>query len=141
MQLDHSVFNQRSRTMKNFDLYLIYTQYIHTYILHIWIYKGCIWNTYGCTCIPKHEPPSTHVHPWWIHVNVWQNQYSIVKKKEKCIWNLYLKTSYDVYIHTPAEAGVLYDNLSSHFFWESRKLKKDSGESGEVVTQSGTSES
>ena len=21
----------------------------------------------------------TCVHPWWIHVNVWQNQYSIVK--------------------------------------------------------------
>ena len=21
----------------------------------------------------------THVHPWWSHVNVWQNQYSIVK--------------------------------------------------------------
>ena len=21
----------------------------------------------------------THVHRWWIHVNVWQNQYSIVK--------------------------------------------------------------
>ena len=21
----------------------------------------------------------THVHPWWIHVNVWQNQYNIVK--------------------------------------------------------------
>ena len=21
----------------------------------------------------------SHVHPWWIHVNVWQNQYSIVK--------------------------------------------------------------
>ena len=21
----------------------------------------------------------THVHPWWIHVNLWQNQYSIVK--------------------------------------------------------------
>ena len=20
-----------------------------------------------------------HVHPWWIHANVWQNQYSIVK--------------------------------------------------------------
>ena len=20
-----------------------------------------------------------HVHPWWIHVNVWQNQYSIVE--------------------------------------------------------------
>ena len=23
----------------------------------------------------------THVHPWRIHVNVWQNQYSIVKGK------------------------------------------------------------
>ena len=21
----------------------------------------------------------THVHPWWIHVNVWQNQNSVVK--------------------------------------------------------------
>ena len=21
----------------------------------------------------------THVHPWWIHADVWQNQYSIVK--------------------------------------------------------------
>ena len=21
----------------------------------------------------------THVHPWWIHVNVWQNYYNIVK--------------------------------------------------------------
>ena len=21
----------------------------------------------------------SHVYPWWIHVNVWQNQYSIVK--------------------------------------------------------------
>ena len=25
----------------------------------------------------------THVHPWWIHVVVWQNQYSIVKLKKK----------------------------------------------------------
>ena len=21
----------------------------------------------------------THVHPWWIQVNVWQNQYNVVK--------------------------------------------------------------
>ena len=27
----------------------------------------------GSSCL------GTHVHPWWIHVNVWQNQYSIVK--------------------------------------------------------------
>ena len=25
----------------------------------------------------------TRVHPWWIHVDVWQNQYSIVKQKKK----------------------------------------------------------
>ena len=25
----------------------------------------------------------THVHLWWIHVNVWQNQYDIVKLKGK----------------------------------------------------------
>ena len=24
----------------------------------------------------------THVHPWWIHINVWQNQYSIVKQNK-----------------------------------------------------------
>ena len=24
----------------------------------------------------------THVYPWWIHVNVWQNQYSLVKQNE-----------------------------------------------------------
>ena len=24
----------------------------------------------------------SHVHPWWIHVNVWQNQYSIVKQNK-----------------------------------------------------------
>ena len=27
----------------------------------------------GVSCL------GTHIHPWWIHVNVWQNQYSIVK--------------------------------------------------------------
>ena len=24
----------------------------------------------------------THVHSWWIHVNVWQSQYSIVKQNK-----------------------------------------------------------
>ena len=37
----------------------------------------------------------SHVHPWWIHVNVWQNRYSIVKQnkvkikknfKKFCTW-------------------------------------------------------
>ena len=31
------------------------------------------WEVGGGSCL------GTHVHPWWIHVNVWQNQYSIVK--------------------------------------------------------------
>ena len=26
--------------------------------------------------------PRTHVHLWWIHVNVWQNQYSIIKQNK-----------------------------------------------------------
>ena len=25
----------------------------------------------------------THVHPWWIQVNIWQNQYNIIKLKKK----------------------------------------------------------
>ena len=29
----------------------------------------------------------THVHPWRIHVNVWQNQYSIVKQNKVKIKN------------------------------------------------------
>ena len=27
----------------------------------------------------------THVPPWWIHVNVWQNQYNIIKLKKKTL--------------------------------------------------------
>ena len=29
----------------------------------------------------------THVHPWLIHVNVWQNQYSIVKQNKVKIFS------------------------------------------------------
>ena len=28
----------------------------------------------------------TRVHPWWMHVDVWQNQYNIVKWKKKLIY-------------------------------------------------------
>ena len=40
----------------------------------------------------------THIHPWWIHVNVWQNQCNIAKKinktekKLKGMKEIYLKT-------------------------------------------------
>ena len=27
----------------------------------------------------------TRVHPWWIHVDVWQNQYNIVKLKKNVV--------------------------------------------------------
>ena len=30
----------------------------------------------------------THVHPWLIHVNVWQNQYSIIKQNKVKIKSL-----------------------------------------------------
>ena len=33
----------------------------------------------------------THVHPWLIHVNVWQNQYSIVKQNKVKIKILKIK--------------------------------------------------
>ena len=33
----------------------------------------------------------TYVHPWQIHVDVWQNQYSIVKEKKRLhMWLLLL---------------------------------------------------
>ena len=31
------------------------------------------------------------VHPWWIHVDVWQNQYNIVKLKKKSAWHIVRK--------------------------------------------------
>ena len=33
----------------------------------------------------------TRVHPWWIHVDVWQNQYNIVKLKKKNVVNFVKK--------------------------------------------------
>ena len=33
------------------------------------------WDGEGCG---RGAGWGTHVHPWWIHVNVWQNQYNIV---------------------------------------------------------------
>ena len=27
----------------------------------------------------------THVHLWWIHFDIWQNQYNIVKLKKKIL--------------------------------------------------------
>ena len=36
----------------------------------------------------------THIHPWWIHVNVWQNQHSMVKQnKVKIIFFFKKKTN------------------------------------------------
>ena len=34
------------------------------------------WEVGGGSCL------GIHVHPWRIHVNVWQNQYSIVKQNK-----------------------------------------------------------
>ena len=35
----------------------------------------------------------THVYLWWIHVDVWQNQYNIVNLKNKLKKNLKKKTN------------------------------------------------
>ena len=42
----------------------------------------------------------THVHPWWIHVNGWQNQYSIVKQNKIKIKKIFLikKAAFEVII-------------------------------------------
>ena len=54
----------------------------------------------------------THIHPWWIHVNVWQNQYSIVKqnkvKKKK--------------IHLQCSGLTLVRFLSWKICWRNYKL-------------------
>ena len=47
----------------------------------------------------------THVHPWWIHVNVWQNQYSSVKQNKVKIKILNRKRKEDI-----KQIGVL-ENL------------------------------
>ena len=35
------------------------------------------------TCVPHPEPSSLHL--WWIHFDIWQNQYNTVKLKKKHI--------------------------------------------------------
>ena len=41
-------------------------------------------DTFGILVLKTHpaEHLGTHAHPWRIHVNVWQNQYSIVKQNK-----------------------------------------------------------
>ena len=34
----------------------------------------------------REEGSGTHVYLWWIHVDIWQNQYNIVKLKIKYIY-------------------------------------------------------
>ena len=65
----------------------------------VWI-GGGRWE--GCSCL------GTHVHPWWIHVNVWQNQYSIVK------WNkVKIKIKRKFFLN---EILARYSNLGCRFF-------------------------
>ena len=35
----------------------------------------------------------TRVHPWWIHVDVWQNQYNIVKLNKIKFKKMQIKTT------------------------------------------------
>ena len=51
----------------------------------------------------------THVHPWWIHVNVWQNQYSIVKKNKV---KIKIKKRKNLLQHHSSKASVLQYSAS-----------------------------
>ena len=61
----------------------------------------------------------THVHPWLIHVNVWQNQYSIAKqnkvkikiKKNKAEVDVFLELS--CFLDDPADVGNLISGSSA----------------------------
>ena len=48
--------------------------------------RGMVWGGWWEEC----SGLGTHVHWWWIHVDVWQNQYNIVVKKKKS-WKWKLK--------------------------------------------------
>ena len=73
----------------------------------------------------------THVHPWLVHVNVWQNQYSIVKqnkvkiKIEKIIIHSLIKE--DCVLMDTANllmANIIYSRLRLSSFHLSIKLEK-----------------
>ena len=53
----------------------------------------------------------TRVHPWWMHVDVWQNQYNVVKKqtnkkttKHSCCLSLGLSSTIITFHHTLNQA-------------------------------------
>ena len=75
---------------------MIWENGIETCILSCkkWIISLCLIQDTGCLGLVHGDDPErgygedggrggsglgTHVHLWWIHVDVWQNQYSIVK--------------------------------------------------------------
>ena len=54
----------------------------------------------------------THVQPWWIHVNEWQNQYSIVKQNKV---KIKIKKTNHSYITTKNIILLTNDFLSNIF--------------------------
>ena len=50
----------------------------------------------------------TRVHPWWIHVDVWQNQYNIVKLKKKKRINLPMQEMWEKSSFDPRVRKVPY---------------------------------
>ena len=75
-----------------------------------------------------------HVHPWWIHVNVWQNQqYCKVKyskkKKKRIHGELYKKDLHDPDNHNDVITNLEPDILECEVKWTlgSVTVNKESG--------------
>ena len=62
----------------------------------------------------------THVHPWWIHVSVWQNQYKLYSNKPPkkqtnetelriCLWENGIETCILSYVKRIASPGSMHD--------------------------------
>ena len=49
----------------------------------------------------------TRVYLWRIHFNIWQNQYNIVKFKNKVNFKKYLKKSVEILIFNIYKVGVI----------------------------------
>ena len=59
----------------------------------------------------------THVYLWWIHFDIWQNEYNIVKLKKKYTEELYKKDLHDPDNHDGVITHLEPDILECEVKW------------------------